>query len=993
MALRQLFLLVIFTGFSFSALHAQAIFETVGSFDWSTSGSSDWNRISGTDGDGIPDANDSVRVNSGQLRYDSDAIQVGKIEIDPGSSLDITADPTNLSDNIFVNGTLRISSGSGGIIPVATFDAASTLLVEAQITSGLNQSFGNVQWNNNPPPFSSPTGDLQGNLIDIRGNLLVQDTGGDILYFDQAGTGTIEIGGNLSVESGSKLSLTETGNVTVNVGGNLVVEHNNLILNTGTGDATLNVDGTLQQNDATTLDLASASGGTGTLNLNGTGTVQNGTITASNGTGNLNFAASGTQTVDNTGDLVGSNLAITVDASSTLALNSNNSETLTLSSGSSLTVNGTLHTVAEGSSDGTIDGVDVPAGATFSLNSGATLNAGNTNGVSAAIVNSGGTTTFDPGANFILSTTNNTGHTGLSGAGISTLNALTVSSNSDDRYFLDTDITLNGALTLTNGTLDINGNTLTLNGTATRTGGELSADSTANLIIGGSAGTIDLSSAILTLGNFTVEAAGTATLGSPIGVFKYATIDGSLTTGGNLTLESDADNTGSLIQSGTLSGDVTIERFFDGAAANVSGHFFSSPVVSADLSTITVEGFNALSYDENGPALNSPATTDGLYKRVSGTMNVGQGYFTGNDNDQTIAFTGTPNNGAQTGKSFDGTAGLTLSSIVTDGIGDGWNLIGNPYPSAIDWSLVATTDLANGGAAYLWDEDAGNYVSGTGLIIPSSQGFFVQANADGATVSFANSNRVTTQGANDQFSVSRLMAGLPEQVLELKVQNLDSTNTTSDRTRIIFREQANPDYDESEDAKKFFGLDRAPSLYTRTPQRDVYTNVLPLPQVGEQVIVPLYLQPGKTSNFTLSVLNNMQHYGPSFRVYLEDQLTNQLIDLKQQPEYTFSSNTTDSSARFNIVFSTDAITSVDDIEQAADELQLFAAGRKVFLRSNRSLARAEITVLDLAGRVHLKRKYSGTGNTDIQLNNLQPGIYLVKVNSNRQLLSKKIFIE
>ena len=53
--------------------------------------------------------------------------------------------------------------------------------------------------------------------------------------------------------------------------------------------------------------------------------------------------------------------------------------------------------------------------------------------------------------------------------------------------------------------------------------------------------------------------------------------------------------------------------------------------------------------------------------------------------------------------------------------------MGNPFPSAIEWG-TADWALSNvGGVAQIWDE-SGNYtLINTGDIIPSTNGFFVQA--------------------------------------------------------------------------------------------------------------------------------------------------------------------------------------------------------------------------------------------------------------------------
>ena len=88
---------------------------------------------------------------------------------------------------------------------------------------------------------------------------------------------------------------------------------------------------------------------------------------------------------------------------------------------------------------------------------------------------------------------------------------------------------------------------------------------------------------------------------------------------------------------------------------------------------------------------------------------------------------------------------LTVTCSWTDpasGGGGGWNLLGNPYPSAIDWNLLTRgTGIDN--ALYYYDASIENYryyiqyqpgfALGNGSqFIPSMQGFMVHANNQGA---------------------------------------------------------------------------------------------------------------------------------------------------------------------------------------------------------------------------------------------------------------------
>ncbi|OYT11509.1 MAG: hypothetical protein B6I19_11300, partial [Bacteroidetes bacterium 4572_114] len=102
---------------------------------------------------------------------------------------------------------------------------------------------------------------------------------------------------------------------------------------------------------------------------------------------------------------------------------------------------------------------------------------------------------------------------------------------------------------------------------------------------------------------------------------------------------------------------------------------------------------------------------------------------------------------------FSGTLNTGNQGIsVTNSGGDGFNLVGNPYPSFVDWSNLDDGPTATWGAIYYWDETA--YVSwnaGAGAgsqYVPPVQGFFI-ATASTATFSLTNADRTHVRPATE----------------------------------------------------------------------------------------------------------------------------------------------------------------------------------------------------------------------------------------------------
>jgi hypothetical protein len=128
--------------------------------------------------------------------------------------------------------------------------------------------------------------------------------------------------------------------------------------------------------------------------------------------------------------------------------------------------------------------------------------------------------------------------------------------------------------------LDINGNTLTINGSVSGPG-TLSGSNTSNLTLGGIAGTVSFTSGSRVLKNLSLVGSATATLGTALDITGgtapaaegTVSVSGSavLSTGGNLTLKSNANGTARVapgaVSGNYINGDVTVERYLDSKRA------------------------------------------------------------------------------------------------------------------------------------------------------------------------------------------------------------------------------------------------------------------------------------------------------------------------------------------------------------------------------------------------------------------------------------------
>jgi hypothetical protein len=154
---------------------------------------------------------------------------------------------------------------------------------------------------------------------------------------------------------------------------------------------------------------------------------------------------------------------------------------------------------------------------------------------------------------------------------------------------------------------------------------------------------------------------------------KLTITAGNLNVTNGITLESTSDATATLVDAyETPTANATVKQYVT-AGRN---WYMSAPLNNtANVSDLN-KGFSVQQYNE----------ATGLWELASGTLTRGRGYIQVANASQgtsgTVQFEGIVNSG-------DVSVSLTNNTA-----GRGFNLVGNPYPSYLNWSLVAT-DLVN----------------------------------------------------------------------------------------------------------------------------------------------------------------------------------------------------------------------------------------------------------------------------------------------------------
>jgi hypothetical protein len=486
--------------------------------------------------------------------------------------------------------------------------------------------------------------------------------------------------------------------------------------------------------------------------------------------------------------------------------------------------------------------------------------------------------------------------------------------------------------------------------------------------------------------------------GRTVTVKKGASLEvsNSLSNSGIIVLESTNSNLSSLmLPEGATSGDVNVKLTLE-----ANGKFYlSSPVVSTSLQDFYPDGDDVNDFvyvfreepNWGWIRVNDSYLSDPVKAELGAMEAVAAMYIDG--------------------QALDYSGGVNTSNVVKESDGQGYFLLGNPYPVAIDWEDPVGWDRTGfGNTMYSYITIGGirvyqTYNNGGDLLpgipslqmpegydegnvshIPAYQSVWLRQDVTGSmNITVKPSARVKESDAplksasTDDFTYN---------LIRIKADN----DFLFDGTVIYFNDNFSESVGDEDSDKRFNSSVEVPELYTRISNRAYAINGLPA-LADSQYSIPLSVRNRVEGEVTLTF--DLSQFNVNYEVFLEDRETGTWTNLREVNEYVYTPvQMGDDHDRFVLHFEQvqDVPTNIDESESVyAGGIQIIGQKDYASIQISPELLQrtdAVIEVLDMSGRV-MNSVTTGSTKTEIELPESN-GVYVVRVNAGGTVKTEKV---
>ncbi|MDB4334930.1 T9SS type A sorting domain-containing protein [bacterium] len=445
------------------------------------------------------------------------------------------------------------------------------------------------------------------------------------------------------------------------------------------------------------------------------------------------------------------------------------------------------------------------------------------------------------------------------------------------------------------------------------------------------------------------------------------TISGDLINNGIISLKSNSVyGCATLLDKGSATGTglIEVESLLDNYGS-VGIHYLSSPVSNALSGVIkSTTGNKLLYYDEEEQDYS--VISDNFTELIPCL-----GYVALTLTKDTYTFSGNLNTGNQ----------IIELPYSPKRQYQGFNLIGNPYPSFLNWDEVVRTGIGSS----VWYRDEQQELStfqtynslaklGTGrgnsTIFPL-QAFWVLAESSGAILEFDNSMR------SHKYNELHKIKSLNDSVLRLQISIADY----KDEVVMYYNTSADNTFDEY-DSKKIFEQDNdVPKLFSLAGTTRCAINGL-----NDQGVVTLGIE---TNTYGTCSIEATEIIGFKGTVLLKDTKYNTIHNLNAEEDYVFTISEGDSANRFEVIYILDSPTKIQPQDEDEGEIQIKCINKELIINLHKQF-KGEVEIYDINGSKLIHEKLISNYNS-LTLN-FSTGYYFVKVVTENKSCSEKILI-
>ncbi len=791
----------------------------------------------------------------------------------PGD-LSATASSTIIIDGA---GTLPTDVGlAGGALGTLTLARASTSFITSSTTTITNLNLNSGTFTNGTGISIASGGTVTRSGGTISSNLANTLDPYNVVYT----TGTITTGPELPTNTTALANLSKSGSGTLSLGSNITI-NGILTLSSGSfnaGSNSIDLKGNFVSSASSTL-TSSAITFSGTTSISGSAVPTFGSITVTGSlTPSSNFQINGN--LVNNGTLNAGSATTTFGGSTTISGSSTSSFNNVIITGVLTAPVGNFNVAGTWTNNGTFNrgvatntvtfnGNSSISGTTATTFSGITitgiLNAPTNLSLAGNFTNNG---TFNRGSGTVVFA--GTSIQNIQGSAVTDFNNITVtnSTGGPPEVQVQSNQNLRGVLTLAaNSQFDADGSGNTAVFTLVSSADDPTIDAAIAALPTGASVT----------GNVTVQRHMSIEGANSGRIYRY--ISSPVQTPAVSQIQSEIPITGSFTGSSACSG-----------CGSTQSMFLYDESVITDTNGDTFTDFND-GYVDFPNAANSETLTNGRGYALFVRANVAPISSAGSARWDVRApiNSGTIN--------FNSFVSFTSSGTLAN---DGWNLVGNPYPSTINWDAAGWTKTGITNAIYMRDNGEvspiyASYVGGVGAnggtqFIATGQAFFVKS--DGGPIDFQATESVKAAGTQTSF----FREGAPNDILRIALKK----DGITDETVIRFKEEATNNFDSNWDAYKL--KNAVFNLSSITGDTKYAINALSPFSCSAVVSLDVSEAPVGTYNLQFSEFDS---FDETMVIQLIDEFLGEIINVRTQSDYPFevTSELDSQGARFKLAFS------------------------------------------------------------------------------------------